>query len=177
MTIRRLILLLTCTAVIFALSGCSSVNPNTITVAFSTAPPTALPAGATASVAATITNDSHHEGVDWSATCGSSSCGSFSPTHTASGTSTTFTAPSDIPDGNTVTINATSTRNPAKSASASPTIQFSNTMLVGNYVFQAAGFDSLSNGLTYQVAGVFTADGTGAITGGELSYVDFNFMF
>jgi hypothetical protein len=171
MTIRRLILLLTCTAVILALTGCSSVNPNSITVTMTTAPPAALPAGGTASVAATVTNDSRHEGVDWAATCGSSSCGSFSSTHTASGASTTFTAPSDIPDGNVVNIIATSTRNPNKTATASPTIQFSNTMLVGNYVFEAAGQDVTS--LTYQVAGVFTADGTGAITGGELTYSDF----
>jgi hypothetical protein len=174
MTIRRLILLLTCTAVIFALTGCSSVNPNTITVTM-TNPPTAVPAGATASVSATVTNDSRHEGVDWTATCGSTgACGSFSPTHTASGASTTFTAPSDIPDGNTVTIIATSTRNPGKAATTSPTIQFSNTMLVGNYVFEAAGQDITSP--AYQVAGVFTADGTGTITGGELTYSDFSVL-
>jgi hypothetical protein len=172
MTIRRLILLLTCTAVIFALTGCSSVNPNTITVALSPAPPTGVPAGATASVGATVTNDSRHEGVDWTVQCSSSSCGSISPTHTASGASTTFTAPSDIPDGNTVTIIATSTRNPAKSASASPTIQFSNTMLVGNYVFEAAGQDStvFTTKVPYYVAGVFTADGAGNVSAGELTY-------
>jgi hypothetical protein len=183
MTIRRLILLPTCTAVIFALTGCSSVNPNTISVTITTAPPAALPAGATASVAATVTNDSHHLGVDWTATCGTTgACGSFSPTHTASGASTTFTAPSDIPDGNTVSIIATSTRNPGKAASASTTVLFSNTVFDGNYVFEAAGLDVLSSGpfagvtSIYQIAGVLTADGAGAITGGELTFSDQHFV-
>src|SRR5262249_30024977 len=44
-----------------------------------------------ASLVATADNDSANAGLDWAVTCGSlGACGSFSPTHTASGAPTTF---------------------------------------------------------------------------------------
>jgi hypothetical protein len=38
----------------------------------------------TTSLTAVVTNDSKNAGVTWSVTCGSSQCGSISPTSTAS---------------------------------------------------------------------------------------------
>jgi hypothetical protein len=65
------------------------------------------------------TGSSTNAGVDWSVTCGSAgACGSFNPTHTASGSPTTYTAPSAVPFGNAVTVSATSTADKTESASA-----------------------------------------------------------
>ena len=105
-------------------SGASggSTTPPAISVAFSTAPPASLQVSATAQVAATVTNDaSSGGGVDWSC-APASACGSFSPTHTASGTATTYTAPSSVPSGGVVTITATSTADSTKSAAGKTTI-------------------------------------------------------
>jgi hypothetical protein len=49
-----------------------------------------------------------------------------------------------------------------------------NKELNGNYVFEALGTDASSLFL-YQLAGVLTANGKGAITGGELTYTNLNF--
>jgi hypothetical protein len=78
-----------------------------ITVTFSQVPST-VSEGATAPMTATVANDPSNKGVNWSVSCGSSSCGSFNPTITASGAATTFTAPAAMPSGGTVTIKATS---------------------------------------------------------------------
>jgi hypothetical protein len=79
--------------------------------------------GATAPVSATVMNDAAAKGVDWTATCGGgSSCGSFTPAHTASGATTTYTAPSPFTTNGTVSIVATATANTAKMASANVTV-------------------------------------------------------
>lgn len=74
----------------------------------------------------TPTGDTLNAGVDWSVTCGGNpvtgsvtngACGSLSPAHTASGAQTSYTAPSIIPIGATVTITATLTSNPSQSSS------------------------------------------------------------
>jgi len=104
-------------------SATITVTPPPVAVALSTAPPASLLVSGTANVAATVTNDSANKGVDWSATCGSAgACGSFNPAHTASGASTTYTAPASVPAGNTVTITATSSADATKSASAMITV-------------------------------------------------------
>ncbi|MBT9331577.1 hypothetical protein [Paracidobacterium acidisoli] len=76
----------------------------------------------TAHFTATVANDSANQGVDWTLKCGNAACGSISPAHTASGTVSTFVGPTAIPTGGTVTITATSTADPGKSASAVVTI-------------------------------------------------------
>lgn len=76
----------------------------------------------TTALTATVTNDTNDAGVNWTATCGSGACGSFSPTQTASGVATTYTAPSAIPSGNTVTLTATSATDTTKSFSKTITI-------------------------------------------------------
>src|SRR6202012_5022903 len=58
----------------------------------------------------------------WSVTCGTSSCGSFSPTSTQSGAATTYTAPANVPTGGTVTVMATSVTDGTAPASTIITI-------------------------------------------------------
>ena len=96
--------------------GGSSTPPAAITVIFNFAsvPPASLTVGATIAVAAGVTNDSKNAGVTWTASCGSSQCGSFSPTSTASGTITTYTAPAAVPNPATVTLTATSVTDPVQ---------------------------------------------------------------
>jgi hypothetical protein len=79
--------------------------------------------GASAQFSAAVTNDVASNGVIWSVSCSSSSCGSVSPKATASGADTTYTAPSTQIVGNlTVTLTATSVTDPAASASATITV-------------------------------------------------------
>lgn len=86
-------------------------------------PPAAMATGGSAGIAATITNGPQNAVVNWSATCGSTDCGSFNPTSTASTIPTTYTAPASVPSGGTVTVIATSANDATKSVSASITIQ------------------------------------------------------
>jgi hypothetical protein len=74
--------------------------------------------GGTASVSATVSNDSAHAGVVWSCTP-ANACGSFIPSSTASGTATIYTAPATVPTGGQVTITAKSVTDNSKSASSS----------------------------------------------------------
>jgi hypothetical protein len=104
-------------------TGVTSSSGTAISLSFQTAPPTTLQVNATTSITAVVANDSTNAGVDWSVTCGSAgACGSFNPTHTASGSPTTYTAPSAVPSGNTVTVTGTSTADPTKFLSASISI-------------------------------------------------------
>jgi len=80
-----------------------------------------LAVGGTTNVSATITNDLNTQGVSWKASCGSSApdaCGTFKPTQTLSGVTTTYTAPNAAPQGGTVTITATSLADSSKVASS-----------------------------------------------------------
>ena len=65
-----------------------------------------------------VVNDGAGNGADWAVSCGGTNCGSVNPAHTASGSSTTYSAPSAVPAGGAVTITATSTTDPTVSASA-----------------------------------------------------------
>lgn len=122
----------------------------------------------TASVTATVSNDSANAGVTWSC-APSGSCGSFNPTNTASATATNYTAPATVPTGN-VTITATSVTDGTKSSSATVTIN-PVPLADGSYVFSVGGNNV--NGVYYNVAGVFTLSG-GIVTTGEQDYVDAN---
>jgi len=126
MKFRQTILLLIALSMAAALVACSSSSttpPPAISVGFSATPPASLQINATQSLTATVSNDSASAGVTWSVTCGTSgACGSFSPTSTGSGTATTYTAPSAVPSGNTVTVKATSVTDSSKSAAAIITI-------------------------------------------------------
>ncbi|MFZ0762202.1 MAG: hypothetical protein WAM69_19810 [Candidatus Sulfotelmatobacter sp.] len=139
-----------------------------VTVTLSTPPPSSLAPGATATIAATVANDPANAGVTWSCTP-ANTCGSFSPTSTASAATTTYTAPSTT--GN-VLLTATSVTNTNASASATVTISaaVADALTPGNYVFSLSGTDA--NGV-YYVAGAFAVSGTGAISGGEQDFSDF----
>ena len=97
-----------------------------IGVAFSTAAvpiPVSLQVNTTFPLNGQVTNDPLNAGVIYTATCGSSACGSFNPqTSTSDNFSSTYTAPSEVPAGNSVTITATSLTDTTKSASATLTI-------------------------------------------------------
>jgi len=80
--------------------------------------PASLTVNTTQHLAAQVTNDPGDAGVIWTAVCNGSACGSFNPTVTASQGSTTYTAPSVVPAGGTVTLKATSLTDTTKSASA-----------------------------------------------------------
>jgi hypothetical protein len=73
--------------------------------------------GGTAAVSATASNDSAHAGVVWNCTP-ANACGSFSPFSTASGMTTTYTAPALVPTGGQVTVTAKSVTDNSKSASS-----------------------------------------------------------
>jgi hypothetical protein len=94
-----------------------------IMIAFSTdfPPPAALAAGATAGIAAVVTNGPMNPTVKF--TCiPVGACGTFTPNPIASNIPTQYQAPPVIPPGNTVTVTATSADDPTKSVSAMITI-------------------------------------------------------
>lgn len=185
MKFRQSILLLVAVSLAAMLAACGGGSSHTttitpplaISVALSPTPPASLQVSATQSLTAVISNDtSPTPEVSWSVTCGSSgACGSFNPTVTASGTATTYTAPSTVPSGNKVTVTATSMTDKTKSASATITITAvagPPPLADGTYVFSLSGETTTSNGtLPYALAGAFGVS-SGAITGGEQDYVD-----
>ncbi|MGA9585546.1 MAG: hypothetical protein WBQ95_09475 [Terracidiphilus sp.] len=140
-------------------------GPQPISVSFAAAPPTSLVVSKTASVAATVANDSKNAGVTWSLSCGSAACGSISPTTSASGASVIYTAPSAVPSPATVAITATSVTDDTKSVAATVTITAAPppALADGTYVYHLSGQDNDNN---YYVAGAFTIK-SGIITGGE----------
>jgi hypothetical protein len=129
MTFRQLIRPLIATVVVAAgtsavLVACGSrYQAPAIMIAFSTSfpPPSALNAGATAGIAAVVTNDNANGGVSFSC-LPAGQCGSFDPSPIASNVPTTYQAPSAIPPGNTVTVTATSVTDSSKFVSATITI-------------------------------------------------------
>jgi hypothetical protein len=112
----------------FAVVGCGGVtNANSgtpiIAVSMKQDPPATLLVGSTASVSATVADDPANAGIDWVAMCGSApACGSFSPSHTASGSATMYRAPVGVPAGAAVTVTALSSTDHSKTAGAPVTI-------------------------------------------------------
>jgi hypothetical protein len=93
-----------------------------VPVSISVTPPTyEVQTSGTASFKATLTNDALDKGAVWTVSCNSSPCGSISQ-QTASGVAATYTAPSAIPTGGTVTITATSVTQPTQFSTATVTI-------------------------------------------------------
>ncbi|MGC1684016.1 MAG: hypothetical protein WA734_00200 [Candidatus Acidiferrales bacterium] len=148
--------------------GGHHTTPPALSIAITTAPPASLEVNGTASIAATVSNDSTNAGVDWTCTP-TGSCGTFSPAHTASGASTTYTAPATA---GAVTISADATAMSSVTATASVTVNpvASASSLTGTYTFYANGWDA--GGAPTSVAGSVILDGAGNITGGEQDYFD-----
>jgi hypothetical protein len=169
---KALLIALACTVAMF-LSACGgggghTTPPATPTISITTAPAAMLEINGSTPVAATVANDSTNAGVDWTCTP-TGSCGSFNPAHTASGASTTYTAPSA---SGMVTITADATAMSSVTATAGVTVNpiASASSLTGTYTYYANGYDS--GGAPISVVGSVILDGTGDITGGEQDYFD-----
>jgi hypothetical protein len=133
----------------------------------------------TANLIAAVTNDPANAGVDWTVTCNTpGGCGTFTPAHTASGAATSFTSPSAIPTGGTVTITAASTTDPSKTATETDTVTASpppNSLLLGKFVIYLSATNS-GNG-AYVIGGVISGDGSTDANGdgniiGTFDFVD-----
>jgi hypothetical protein len=177
---RQIILHVGVSILTTCLAACSSGpggnTPQPIAVAFVAQPPESIALGKTASFSAEVSNDTNGAGVSWTVTCGSTNCGGFNPTSTASGAATTFTAPAAIPTGKTVIVKATSVTDNTKSVSTTITITAipqppSALLNDGTYVFHMSGEDVNNDGSPYYIAGAFTVK-NGVITGGEQDFVD-----
>jgi hypothetical protein len=176
---QRWILSLLLAAMISVLAGCSSgstanvQNPppppqSEVAIAFQPEPTPSLDVGFSENVTAVVTNDPNNYGVDWTLTCQNPpNCGALSALHTASGTPTTYSAPSTI-SGNTmgVEVVALATADHTKNVIAPLTVStFDSSLPAGTYVLQVHGVDSSLN--PYQLAGAIVLDGDGNITNGE----------
>ena len=156
-----------------SISACGSTShkviPPAITIAMSTPPPATLVVNRTASIAATVTNDSANGGVDWTCTP-AETCGSFNPAHTASAAATVFTASTTAGD---IVITAASTTTPTITATSDVTVDPATvTMLLdGTYTYFMNGWTE--NG-PYSVVGSVVLDGNGNITGGEQDAFNFD---
>jgi hypothetical protein len=158
----------------FGIAGCGCNSHPKVTI---TTAPTTLAAGASSNVVAHVTHDSKNEGVDWSC-APAGACGTFTPSQTPSDTASSYTAPATAPSGGSVTITATSVKDPKESASATITITGVSTQ---NFVFYASGEEN--NPLAeatdaYSIAGVVAIataasdDGSFAVVTGEQDYND-----
>src|SRR6202158_1524186 len=159
------------------LTGCgggsfSGPGPQPFLVVLSPPPPSSIAASGTATVSATVSNDTAAKGVTWSC-APAGTCGSFSPISTPSGVSTTYTAPASSPSGGKVTITASSVTDASKSAGATVIIPgtASKATLKGQYVFfitAPTGNRKAPAGIwgTTSFVGSVTVDGAGNITGG-----------
>ena len=142
-----------------------------VAIALAQIPPGSISAGVATNLSATVTDGTVVSplGVDWSATCGSTACGSFIPQHTASGVVTSYTAPSVVPSGGTVTLTATATADSTQQVSATLTVTsvtLNNSVLNGQYAFLLRGVQVEG---ASALAGSIIADGNGNITAGEES--------
>ncbi len=160
--------------VLVTLSACGggSDSSGPVSISFSTPPPASITIGTTATMAAAVQNDGSNAGVNWTVTCGSSDCGSFSTNHTDSGAATTYTPPATVPNPATVTITATAIADATQSVAASVTVNAASVPALadGTYVYHLSGSDSAG---PYAIAGAFTVS-AGAITGGEQDFSDVN---
>ncbi|MBT9333105.1 hypothetical protein [Paracidobacterium acidisoli] len=103
-----------------------SVTPTALTVGVRSAGKTE-----NAGLIAVVSGDSTNAGVDWTLRCSPSSpsCGTISPSHTASGAAVVYTAPTSL-NANPVTITATAHADGITSASAAVTIAGTPTISV-----------------------------------------------
>jgi hypothetical protein len=165
--IREVVLLALAFVGLFSLTACGGGSSSGgISIVLANVP-SSLTVNQTASLSADVLNDSGTGGVNW--TCSpAGSCGSFNPANTASGGTTTYTAPATA---GTVTITATAADKSSATQSATITISSgsANVSLNGQYAYLVTGTDG--NGF-YVAAGSITADGNGNITTGEQDFQD-----
>jgi hypothetical protein len=145
-------------------------NAPVVSVTFSAPPPATLAISSTASMSAAVAGDPAVAGVQWTATCAVSPCGSFSPAVTGSGIATTYTPPGKLPSPAAVTITASAVADSSKRASGAMqlTAAAAAPLADGSYVFHLSGVDG--NG-PYYLAGAFKVV-DGAIAAGEQDFSD-----
>src|SRR5712692_4705444 len=135
-------------------------QPTAVTVSPSSA---TVQTGGVQQFTATVSPSGANQAVTWSLSgtgCTGASCGTIDATGK-------YTAPATAPTPATVTLTATSATDATRSASAAITVTAPApadlAKLTGPYAFLFNGFDS---GGAVVIAGSFTADGSGNITGG-----------
>jgi hypothetical protein len=130
--------------------GPSISPPPPISVSLSQTAAT-VEAGAIANFTANVSNDPTNSGVKWSVSCPSAPCGTVSPVTTASGASTTYSAPSTPPTSKvTVAVVAASVADPTKAAAANVTFPaISVSVLPSTAVVQAAATEQLAATVSY----------------------------
>jgi hypothetical protein len=146
-------------------SAMVTVSVPVISIAFSVSPPSSMPVSGTASISATVANDSAGKGVDWTVTCAVAApgCGTFNlaPPHTLSGASIIYTAPAAVPSGNTITITATSTADSTKFVTATVTITPSTAISIA-FTSGHAPPTTMLVSATANIAATVTNDATNA---------------
>jgi hypothetical protein len=160
----NLLVTISAVSVLTACGGGSSAF-TTVSIAFGTAPPASLALNTTASISAVVQNDGAARGVTWSVKCAATQCGSVAPASTASGGTTIYTPPAQLPSPATVTLTATSVTESSKSVSGTINLTSAPAAVLadGTYVYHFAGADGTG---PMFVAGAFTVKG-GVITAGE----------
>ena len=195
MTMRKSILLLISLGMIAALVACSSSSSSTPPPP----PPTVSIAATSGSGQATTVGTAFAAPLVATVTTGGTSTAGVTVTFTApaSGASGTFSggtaSETKTTDSNGVATSSTFTANTtagaysvtasATGATSSANFNLTNNgtpaLAAGNYVYYVAGTDSGAAGYgssQYFVAGVFTTDGSGNITGGEQDFSDYNYF-
>jgi len=158
-------------------SATVTIKQASLKITLSQTPTPNLPVGAATNLTAVVTFDPLNAGVDWTVTCQSSSCGSFNPTHTASGQLTTYTAPQTVPIGGLVTITAASTTSPTTTTTTQITVtpaDLQSSLLNGRYAFLLQG---VREGGTWAIAGELSADGIGDIDVATESFLGGNNLY
>jgi len=141
-----------------------------LTVTISPTTPTAIQPSQKISISAIVSNDPAAGGVNWSC-LPVSGCGSFSPSSTASGAQTSYTAPVSAPAGGTVTIIATSVTDSSKSSHLIAVISgiTSNATMQGQYSIALASLTGTHG--TSSLAGSISLDGNGNVLGGVVDII------
>jgi hypothetical protein len=131
--------------------------------------------GPSVTVNAAVTNDSANAGVNWTLTAGGSSCSPACGTLTPSATppasfSAVYVPPTTQPIGASAspTITATSVTDSTESDNFTFSIVSGAALFKGQYAFLLRGYDVADSPMA--MAGSFTSDGNGNITGGELDF-------
>jgi len=158
-------------------SATVTIKQAPLKITLSQTPTPNLPVGASTNLTAVVTFDLLNAGVDWTASCQSTSCGSFNPAHTASGQLTTYTAPQTVPTGGLVTITAASTTAPTTTVTAQLTVtpaDLQSSLLNGQYAFLLQG---VREGGTWAIAGQLSADGIGNINVATESFLGDNNLY
>ena len=104
----------------------NSGNPITVSISPPSAYVQTTGSAHTVPFTALVSNDPGDAGVDWTISCGAANCGGVNPSHSASGTPVTYSAPSTVPGGGSVTITATSITDATISATATANIVTAN---------------------------------------------------